>query len=274
MAEFSGQLSLQATARADGRTVLSTQAFRAPYHLSKPYWDEATRTLLVQIVNPTAGILAGDRLESNVAVGPGGAVLLTTPSASRVFKMKAGWAECRQQLKVAAGGWLEVMPEPLVPHRGSRYRQITTIEVEPGGGLFYADVLMPGRVGHGEAWAWENLCLQIDVRLGGELMLRERLEQGGPELQSLAQTAGSGAGACFGTAVLIGEAGENDFAWQAAISALHGNGLWVGLSRLRRGGCSIKCVASDALRLREALAAIRQILARPYPHLRCDPRKL
>ena len=67
MSEFSGQLSLRAAARAEGRTALAAQSFRAPYHLSKPYWDVDTRTLLVQVVNPTAGILAGDRLEAAIA---------------------------------------------------------------------------------------------------------------------------------------------------------------------------------------------------------------
>ena len=68
MAEFSGHLLLRAAARANGRTALAAQSFRAPYHLSKPYWDADARVLLVQVVNPTAGILAGDRLESDIAV--------------------------------------------------------------------------------------------------------------------------------------------------------------------------------------------------------------
>ncbi len=186
MAEFAGHLSLRAALRAHGRTVLAAQSFRAPYHLSKPYWDTESRTLLVQIVNPTAGILAGDRLESDVAVDAGASLLVTTPSASRVFKMKDGAAECRQHFRVAAGGWLEVMPEPLVPHRGCSYRQTTVIEVEPGGELFFADLLMPGRVAHGEAWTWKKLCLETTVRLGGELILRERFEHTGDSLRALA----------------------------------------------------------------------------------------
>src|SRR5471032_2428195 len=129
MSEFSGHLSLRAEARANGRTVLAAQSFRAPFHISKPYWDADARTLLVQVVNPTAGILAGDRLESRIAVGADAALLVTTPSASRVFKMKTGTAECHQQFTVAAAGWLEVMPEPLVPHRGCRFHQTTRIEV-------------------------------------------------------------------------------------------------------------------------------------------------
>lgn len=274
MAEFSGQLSLRAEARPDGRTVLAAQSFRAPYHLSKPYWEQDTRTLLVQVVNPTAGILSGDRLESAVVVEAGAALLVTTPSASRVFKMTDGTAECAQNFKVAAGGWLEVMPEPLVPHRGSRYRQTTQIEAEPGAGLFFADLLMPGRVGHGEAWEWTDLTLVVEVRLAGELVLRERMHAEADGLRALAELAGSGPTACFGNAILLGEELAEDGAWQSALRALHTEGLWVGLSRLQRGGWSLKLVANDGMRLRQALKDARKVLAVRFPRLACDPRKL
>jgi len=274
MAEFSGHLSLRAAGRADGRTVLAAQSFRAPYHLSKPYWDAEAQVLLVQVVNPTAGILSGDRLESDITVEKKAALLVTTPSASRVFKMKAGTAECRQHFAVAAGAWLEVLPEPLVPHRGCRYRQGTRITVEPGGGLFFADLLLPGRVAHGEAWAWESLCLEIDVRLGGELILRERFEQTGAGLRALAELAGSGPEACFANAVLVAAETGDDSAWREAVAALHGDGLWVGVSPLRRGGWSLKFVARDGMRLRSGLRAARQALATRFPRLACDPRKL
>ncbi len=151
MAKFAGHLRLHA-ALSGGRTTLAAQSFRAPYHLSKPYWDADAGALVVQVVNPTAGILDGDSLESDIAVAVDAALLVTTPSASRVFKMRGGSAECRQHFSVAKGGWLEVLPEPLVPHRGSVYRQQTTIEIEAGGGLFFTDLLMPGRIAHGEAW--------------------------------------------------------------------------------------------------------------------------
>jgi len=274
MAELSGHLALRAAARADGRTALAAQSFRAPYHLSKTYWDVDTQVLLAQVVNPTAGILSGDRLESDIAVERGAALLVTTPSASRVFQMENGSAECAQRFRVAAGGWLEVMPEPLVPHRGCRYRQQTRIEVEPGGEVFFCDLLAPGRVAHGEAWEWKKLCLEIDVRLGGEPVLRERFEQSGSELHALAEWAGSGAGACFGNAVLIAEENAADAEWRAKVAALHGDGLWTGVSALRRGGWSIKFVAADGVRLRGALRAIRAALAPRFPRLACDPRKL
>jgi urease accessory protein len=276
MAEFSGHLSLRAAVREHGRTVLAAQSFRAPFHLSKPYWDADTRVLLVQIVNPTAGVLEGDRLESVIDVDGGAALLVTTPSASRIFQMRHGVAECRQQFTVAAGGWLEVMPEPLVPHRGCRYRQSTIVDVDSAGALFFVDQLMPGRVGHGEAWAWDNLCLELTVRVAGELALRERLDQNGDTLRGLAEFAGSGETACFANAILIAPAAVNttEPPWRSELGALHGDGLWLGVSTLRCGGWSLKLVARDGLRLREALRNTRGILAAYFPALGCDPRKL
>ncbi len=274
MAEFSGHLSLHAATRAHGRTVLAAQSFRAPYHLSKPYWDADTRTLIAQVVNPTAGILSGDQLQSDISVDQGAALLVTTPSASRVFKMKTGTATCRQQFHVTADAWLEVMPEPLVPHRGCSYRQTTTIEVAAGGEIFFADLLLPGRVAHGEAWEWKSLCLETTVRLDGELILRERFHHAGDDLRALAALAGSGPSACFGHAVLIAAARPAEAQWRAAVNALHGGGLWVGVSVLRRGGWSIKFVAHDGIRLRRGLREVRKILAVHFPHLACDPRKL
>jgi urease accessory protein len=275
MAEFSGHLALRASCRSDGRTTLAAQSFRAPYHVSKPYWDEAAKTLLVQVVNPTAGILSGDKLESDIAVGKNAALLVTTPSASRVFKMRSGSAECRQTFAVDEGGWLEMWPEPLVPHRGCRYVQTTRIDVAAGGSGFFIDQLVPGRVAHGEAWLWDSLVLKTEVRLGGELILRERFEQAGEQLAALAKLSGSGASACFGSAVLIAaESPAEDETWKRAVSALHGGGLSIGVSALRRGGWSLKFVARDGVGLRRALKEIRRALAPRFPRMACDPRKL
>ncbi len=274
MAEFSGHLRLRAARREHGRTALAEQSFRAPFHLSKPYWDVDTGVLLVQVVNPTAGILEGDRLESDIACEGGAAMLVTTPSASRVFRMRGGGnAECRQRFAVKKGGWLEVLPEPLVPHRGSTYRQVTAVEVEDGGALFFVDQLMPGRVAHGEAWEWNRLDVELEVRVAGELVLRERLDQSGGELKAMARFTGSGDEACFANAVLMGPSDERVDV-REIVKGLHAEGVWVGASALRRGGWSVKVVARDAVGLRRTLKDLRAGLTRVFPQLGCELRKL
>jgi len=283
MSEFSGHLRLRAEAREDGRTVLAAQAFRAPFHVGKSYWDDEARTLRVQVVNPTAGILEGDLLASEVSVGAGAALLVTTPSVSRVFQMRAGEAVCMQRFAVEAAGWLEFLPEPLVMHRESRYRQTTEITVAAGGELVFADLLTPGRIARGEMWAWARLKLELAVRVGGELILRERLDQSGEELKALAELAGFGGDArgecsacCFGNVVLVSRRLDEETSWRDAIAGLHGPNAWVGLSALRGecGGWSLKVIATDSVAMRRVMSAAREILSERLPRMAVGLRRV
>ena len=271
---FSGHISLRAEVRDNGETVLAHQSFKAPFHLSKPYWDG--HALIVQVVNPTAGILAGDRLQSEIVVGSGASLLVTSPSATRVFTMAEGEATSRQRFTIESDGWLEFMPEPLVLHKGSRFRQQTEITVAGGGELFFADLLMPGRIARGETWAWEHLCLELTLHVGAELILRERLDQSGPELKVLAGLSGAGEGACFANLVFVSPRLAASEGWRDALVGLHGGGVWAGLSKLRgdAGGWSLKIIAADNVALRKTLKQVREILAGVLPRLASDPRKL
>ena len=171
-----GQLKLRAERDARGCTVLTQRHTAGAFHLSKPYWDG--RTLLVQWVNPTAGIFAGDRLESSLQVGPGASLLVTTPSATRIHARPAGEllrGEQSQILNVAREAWLELGGEWLIPQQASAFRQRTEISLERGAGLFYTELLAPGRVAHGEILQFAELDLGLRLWSEGKLILQERL---------------------------------------------------------------------------------------------------
>jgi urease accessory protein len=268
---FVGHLHLEAALRDDGRTALARQSFRAPFHISKPYWDG--HVLQVQIVNPTAGILAGDKLELAVRVKSGATLLVTTPAATRAFMMRSGAAECRQNFSIETGGWLEYAPEPLCPHRDCDYMQTTHVELADGAEAFYVDTLAPGRVGRGESWAWRRLGIALDVTLAGEPVLRERLNGSGADMARFATFYGMNE-AWFATVVIISSRlGPDDPVWARA-RALHGGGLWLGVTRLRRGGWIVRLVAPGGQALRDTLSELRGILSEKLPALQSDLRKL
>ena len=183
-ATLTGHLRVRATADSAGRTRLSEQSFRAPFHIGKGYWDG--QVLQLRVVNPTAGILAGDHLELAVDVDPGAALSVLTPAATRAFMMTNGVAACEQRLTVAAGAWLEYAPEPLFPHTQSDYTQSTRLELAAGAQAYHVEALAPGRVGRGESWAWRRLRLSLDVSIGGKLVFRERLDSRGADFARLA----------------------------------------------------------------------------------------
>ena len=268
---FSGHLHLEASRAADGRTVLSRQSFRAPFHLSKPYWDGVA--LHVQVVNPTAGMLEGDELETDVVVNEGASLLVTTPSHARAFSAKGdGGVKNHQKLNVASGGWLDWYPEPLVPHAGCDYCQETTVDLASGAALFFCESLGPGRAARDERWAWRRLELGLSVRAASTLRLRERFALGAQEAARLAELAGQRS-AWMATCVVMAP-GVDTADWDA-VRALHASPLWVGVSRLGVGDAwTVRVIAPDGQVLRSALTEIRRLLAQTIPGLGADLRRV
>src|SRR5450432_1187537 len=179
---MTGHLDLVCAADENGRSFLRQQSFNAPLHISKPFLDEDT--LVVNVVNPTAGFFAGDRVRCRVCVESGARLLLTSPSANRVHRMIAGEACVEQNFSVKSGGSLEVWPELFIPQGGAKYRQKTHIEVETGGELLFFETFAPGRVASGEAFQFESLDFETDIFYAGEKIVRER-HQLSPATESL-----------------------------------------------------------------------------------------
>jgi urease accessory protein len=268
---FAGHLHLEAAPRADGRTVLARQSFRAPFHLGKSYWDGGV--LQVRVVNATAGILAGDRLELAIRVRTGAALLVMTPAATRAFMMRRGAAECRQTFTVEPAGWLEYAPEPLFPHCDSDYAQTTRVEVADGAEIFYADALAPGRASRGELWAWRNLRMSLDVSHGGDPVLRERLAGTGAELGRRAAFFGTPE-SWFGTVIAISPKFDPDDAWTGRLRSLQNGTRWIGATRLHRGGWIVRLVAPNGQALRDSLTELRALFAEKLPLLASNLRRL
>ena len=266
-----GHLDLVCAADVHNRTFIREQSFRAPFHLNKPYWDG--HALIVQIVNPTAGIFAGDTLTSRVAVEGGARVLLTTPSANRIHAMPSGRASLEQHFSVADGAWLEVMPELFIPQAQCRYRQRTSVEVADGGGLFFVETLTPGRVARGENFAFTEIGWEFELRHAGHLIARERfvLQPSDESTAALRRPFPTGYYAsCY---VISRQVPPEHEVWRA-IHDLGSDDAVVGVSRLVAGGSTIKILAADSIALTRTLRTVRSQLAAFIPPLLCAARKL
>ena len=264
-----GHLHLTCGLDSLGRSSLRRQSFRAPMHISKPHLDG--NTLVVNVINPTAGLLAGDVIRCDVHVESGARLLLTSPSANRSHRMLTGLAQVEQRFQVAAGAWLENWPELFIPQAGTRYRQETTLRVEPGGTAMLWELLAPGRVASGEAFAFAELEWTTKVFFGERLAARERyrLVPGEPSIESVRQqfpTAYYASGFIFSPTL-----NDASSVWRE-IHDLHAADTWVGCSAHVCGGWSIRVLAADSIRLRKAATRIRQMLyaalGEPAPSLR------
>jgi urease accessory protein len=264
---MNGHLHLTASVDHAGRTYVSKQSFRAPLHLSKPHLDE--EALVVNVVNPTAGLFDGDEVDVQISVEPGARLVLTTPSAGRVYRARSDRpASVCQEIRVASGGYAEFFPELFIPQAGARYHQQTQLRVEPGGQMLYCEWLAPGRVARGEVFDYRELLWDTDLWHGTTLAARERyrLTPGDESLTALKTV--------FPESHYLGFFVSGWPVWpEAALDALTEPGsVYAGHGVLAGGGGVVKALCADNLSARRTFGRVRSIfheaLGRPVPSLR------
>jgi len=249
-----GHLHLTSAAYANGLTYLREQSFRAPMHLSKPHHDEGS--LVVNIVNPTAGIFDDDVISLAVTAEMRSSIVLTTPSAGRVYRSrKGGTARMTQKYRVESGAHLEFYPEPFIPQAGSRYEQKSTLKVAAGGTLIFFEWLTPGRVASGESFKYTELLWDTDVSYAGKLVSRERYHLS-PDDDSLNSMRLAFDGAHYVSCYFMADVAFP----RDEVEALNADGVYLGWTPLVKGGWTIKALCAGALEARRTLKALRPIL--------------
>jgi urease accessory protein len=161
---------------ATGRTVLRGSRQQAPLRVVRAFTQE-DGAALVHLHNVSGGLLGGDRLELAVKVAPGAAAQLTSTGATRVYRALAGYSDTVQVncISVAENALLEYVPDPLIPFAGARLRQFTSIHLAGGAGLFWWDIVAPGREARGEVFAYERLEVQTTLQACGRWIAIERV---------------------------------------------------------------------------------------------------
>ena len=121
------------------------------------------------------GVLADDRVDLRVALGPGTAAQIVFAAATQVYQMPHGNARHNVHLDLAPESRLRWLAEPLILFGGADFTQRTTVTLGDGAALALLDVLVPGRLARGEQFQFRRYVTQIEVRDGaGRLLVAER----------------------------------------------------------------------------------------------------
>lgn len=250
-----------ATVVAGCRSTLPLQVL-APVGLEDP-------AAIVSILNPTGGLVGGDRLTIDADLGPGAHACLTTPSATKVYRTAGEVAEQRMQLRLAPDAVLEWVPDHTIPFAGSALRQRIHVYLDARARLILTDAFAVGRVARGETWQFALLDSAISVCDGRGWLLHDRFVLRGSR-------PGTGLGwtenhPYFATVVVIGDVDGADFA--GAVVAAPGGDVAIGAGALARGGVVVRVLAAGAPALLDALDRVwtlarRALLGFPPPALR------
>lgn len=177
MHQVEGWLKLHFSIDGEQQTQLIVREQRPPLQVIRAF-PISTGGALVHVHNVSGGVLGGDKLRLEVEVEPGAHAQLTSTGATRLYRSRPGVPAAQQTgtITVREGALLEYLPDPLIPFAGSYYHQHMRIELDSGAGLFWWETVTPGRVAHGEQFAYEQLILDLHISTRDQSIAIERLK--------------------------------------------------------------------------------------------------
>lgn len=166
-------------ARVAGVTRVIRQYQQSPlYCFHALYVDAGWRDMaFVYMQQAGEGILQGDRYRLDLECAPGTAAHFTTPAATKIYRMEQSFASQIVNITAGAGAFVEYLPDPVVPFRGSRFYQRMSLTVDPAASVILAETLLPGRVARGEAHAYALHYTDLEAYTpDGSLLFADRLK--------------------------------------------------------------------------------------------------
>lgn len=170
-------MSVQARQRA-GRTEIEPHSWRIPYQWQGFHYQDHDDEPFMLMVNSSGGYVEGDVSHFHAHLEPETRALFTTTASSKFYKCLN--EETTQELVdfyVGPGATLEYLPDEAIPFASSRAERITRVVIDETSRLFATDMISAGRVHHGdgEAFLFDSLISEFDIRIGSRPIFTDRL---------------------------------------------------------------------------------------------------
>ncbi|KUM36548.1 urease accessory protein UreD [Arthrobacter sp. EpRS71] len=157
-----GRLELGVSVRG-GRSVASRQFHEGALRVLRPHYLDESGQVCYVMVNPGGAYLGADLFLIDVEVESNAALLLTTQSATKVYRTPGSFAEQRMRVRLGEGSRLELMPDQLIAYREASYRQNSHISLHPTSSLVMAEVITPGWSPDGASFKYEEVRLRNEI---------------------------------------------------------------------------------------------------------------
>lgn len=245
---------IEAVAGPDGTTRLPVITSQVPLVLRRT-------PSAVYLVGGAAGPIGGDELRLRITVGAGAVLRMRSAAASIALPGPDGSESVlRVSVRVAAGGLLEYLPEPVVVSAEARHATQVSVALAAGATLAFRDELLLGR--HGEAGGSARTELRVDY--AGRPLLRQSLSVSGTDQASLGPAVLSGHRA-VGSLLLVDGAAASERSARGGPRSGHGDARSArdgtveratperAVMRLAGPGVLVTALADDAVTLRRRL---------------------
>jgi urease accessory protein len=216
------------------------------------------RELQAVLINTAGGIAGGDRFDLDIAAGAQARLSVTSAAAEKVYRSLGPDAQIRIRLAAGTAASLAWLPQETILFDGARLDRAIDIDLAADARLLFAEALVLGRTGMGEAVERGALADRWRVRRGGALVYAETVRLDGAIAAKLGEAAVANGGAALATVLIVPGDGEV-LGRLRALEALRGEvgtSAWKGLAVAR-------LCAADGAALRHDLVAVLAALRGP-----------
>jgi urease accessory protein len=146
-----GRLSLELS-KTDHGTQLARSSHEGPLRIQRVLSPEGADCPHIYLLHPPGGVVGGDRLQTQVALGAGAQVLLTTPAAQKLYRSQGARAQISNLLKLGADARLEWLPSETLAFSAAQAELTTRVELAPGAAFLGWDITCYGMPARAEAF--------------------------------------------------------------------------------------------------------------------------
>jgi urease accessory protein len=171
----SSNLHLSFEANDAGATILRVKQQQPPWRIVRGFRAASGETL-AHVHNLSGGILDSDSLHIQIDVSAGAQAQVTSTGATRIYRSRSPerMASQRTHVNIAAGAYLEYLPDQLIPFAGSHFEQTARVELQHGASLIWWDRIAPGREASGEVFQFHSLASHFELIACGQPIAIER----------------------------------------------------------------------------------------------------
>jgi urease accessory protein len=205
----------------------------------------------------SGGLVGGDRLNMQVALGSGARATVIGQAAEKVYRSSGADCIVKTELGVGHDAWLEYLPQETILFDGARLRRRTRVALEHGARFLGGGILVFGRATRGEMLRSGLVHDAWEVRdHAGRLVWKDALHMDGDLAALIARPATFDGAAAYGTLIY---AGADAAAHLAMVRQLDAGRVRFGATTFR-DLLIVRLVGGNALDVRTTFARVWTML--------------
>lgn len=263
MSEWTGILHLSAEEK-NGKTIANRVYFQGAYKVMRPVYHDESGQVCYYILNPGGGYLDGDKYQMKISLEKKARLILTTQSATKIYKSPHSYAYQESEFNLKDGSCLEYIPDPLIGYKDARYKQKNIIRMEKGCTLFYSDIITPGWSPEGDKFSYNMLQLINEIYMENELAVYDHIKLI-PTEQNMDGLGLMEGYSHLGSMIIINDKVDSqllDRIYQAISS--HSQDFKLGLSELPIPGFTIRILANQTQLIERIFSDIHNIVYKEW----------